>query len=314
MTLALCALSHSPLMHTNAPPPDIAEAAFGAMADARRFVEDYDPELVVLLAPDHYNGFFYDVMPPFCIGLTACGVGDYGTSRIPLSVDRKAASQLLADVLASDLDIAMSERMSADHGIVQPLEVLFGGTDAVDVVPVFINCVAEPLGPVRRIRRLGTALGRSAAGMGKRVLFVASGGLSHDPPVPRLEDAPPEVAERLIAGRNPTPEQRATRESRVLQAGLDFAAGIAPLRPINPAWDQRFLRLLRDGRFDEIDGWPNSEFVAQGGHSAHEVRTWIAAYAALAEAGPYEVTSSFYRPIPEWIAGFAVTTAREVTH
>ena len=31
--------------------------------------------------------------------------------------------------------------------------------------------------------------------------------------------------------------------------------------------------------------------------------------AALAAAGAYEVTSSFYEPIPDWIAGFAVTTA-----
>ena len=43
---------------------------------------------------------------------------------------------------------------------------------------------------------------------------------------------------------------------------------------------------------------------------AHEIRTWIAAYSALAQAGPYTVTYRYYRPIPQYIVGFAVTTAR----
>jgi 2,3-dihydroxyphenylpropionate 1,2-dioxygenase len=49
--------------------------------------------------------------------------------------------------------------------------------------------------------------------------------------------------------------------------------------------------------------------AVQGGGSAHEVRTWIAAYASLAATGKYEMTSRFYEAIPAWIAGFAVTTA-----
>ena len=33
------------------------------------------------------------------------------------------------------------------------------------------------------------------------------------------------------------------------------------------------------------------------------------AYAALSTVGPYEMTYRYYRPIPEFIAGFSVTTA-----
>ena len=51
------------------------------MVAARDFVTDFDPELVVTFAPDHYNGFFYRAMPPFCIGTAATGVGDYGTYK-----------------------------------------------------------------------------------------------------------------------------------------------------------------------------------------------------------------------------------------
>ena len=54
----------------------------------------------------------------------------------------------------------------------------------------------------------------------------------------------------------------------------------------------------------ELAGW--MEQVA--GHSAHEVRTWIAGYAALGAVGDYTVQFSYYRPIREYIAGFGITT------
>jgi 2,3-dihydroxyphenylpropionate 1,2-dioxygenase len=45
------------------------------------------------------------------------------------------------------------------------------------------------------------------------------------------------------------------------------------------------------------------------GHSAHEVRNWVAAYSALAASCDYRVTYEFYRPIKEYIAGFGISTA-----
>jgi 2,3-dihydroxyphenylpropionate 1,2-dioxygenase len=131
--------------------------------------------------------------------------------------------------------------------------------------------------------------------------------------VPRLAEAPPEVVERLVAGRDPSREQRAEREQRVIAAGRGFALGTTTLQPLNPGWDRQVMQLLAEGRLQEIDGWSNAGFVEQGGHSAHEVRNWIAAYAALSTAGDYEVTTSFYRAIPEWIAGFGITAARTRT-
>jgi len=192
---------------------------------------------------------------------------------------------------------------------VQPLNFLLPALTAVPIVPVFINCVADPLGPAVRARLLGAAVGDALRGMGRRVLVVASGGLSHDPPVPRLSEAPPEVVERLKHGRNPTREQRAQRESRTIAAADDFARGRGPYRPLNPEWDALVLRSLATGDFAALDGQPNEWFIEEGGHSAPEVRTWIAAYAALAAQGPYEVLSTYYRAIPEWFAGFATTTA-----
>ena len=78
-SLALCCMSHSPLLNLPGPSPELLDDIDSAVKDARRFVRAFDPELVVIFSPDHYNGFFYRVMPPFCIGTAATGVGDYGT-------------------------------------------------------------------------------------------------------------------------------------------------------------------------------------------------------------------------------------------
>ncbi|MCX5042318.1 3-carboxyethylcatechol 2,3-dioxygenase [Aldersonia sp. NBC_00410] len=309
MPVALCTMSHSPLMGRNDPDAAIVAEVDAAFADARTFIADFAPDLVVIFAPDHYNGVFYDLLPPFCIGAAAQSVGDWGTQAGPLDVDRDAAYQIARTVLAAGVDTAFSERMHVDHGFAQALELLTGSITALPTVPIFINSVGEPLGPVSRIRLLGNAVGQAATALDRRVLLVGSGGLSHDPPVPRLDTAPPQVRETLIAGRDPSPEQRAGREQRVIDAGRDFAAGVATIQPLNPDWDRNLLAVLASGDLDQIDSWTTDWFVEQAGHSSHEVRTWIAAYAALAAHGPYRVRSSYYRPIPEWIAGFAVTTA-----
>jgi 2,3-dihydroxyphenylpropionate 1,2-dioxygenase len=310
MTAAVVGLSHSPLIGKNDPEPDVLDRVRAAVQTAREFVTKFAPDLVVLYAPDHYNGFFYNGMPPFCLGTEAHSVGDFGSAAGPLSVDTEAAKALAQGVLTRGVDLTISARMTVDHGFAQPLQTLFGGIDRVPVVPIFVNGVATPLCPMNRIRALGTAVGQAAAELDRRVLFVASGGLSHDPPVPVLDGAPPRVADALIEGHPPTPEQRSRGEGRVVQAGRDYAAGSTTMIPINPAWDNQLLDILADGGVDLFDSWTVEAMAADGGGSAHEVRTWVAAFAALAASGDYHMNYRFYEPIPAWIAGFAVATAQ----
>jgi 2,3-dihydroxyphenylpropionate 1,2-dioxygenase len=310
MTAAVVGLSHSPLIGKNDPDPETLGRVDAAIDAARAFIADFAPDLVVLYAPDHYNGFFYKEMPPFCLGTEAHAVGDFDSSAGPLSVDTDAARRIAEGVLQRGVDLTISARMTVDHGFAQPLETLFGGIDRVPVVPIFINGVATPLCPVARIRALGNAVGEAATDLDRRVLFLASGGLSHDPPVPVLDGAPPRVADALIEGHPPTPEQRTRGEGRVIEAGRQYAAGSTTMIPINPGWDNRFLDLLEHGPLGEFDTWTVEAMAAEGGGSAHEVRAWIAAFTSLAAVGSYTMDLRFYEPIPAWIAGFAVATAR----
>ncbi|MBV9722186.1 MAG: 3-carboxyethylcatechol 2,3-dioxygenase, partial [Mycobacterium sp.] len=231
MPLALCCMSHSPLLNLPGPAQDLLDDIDTALTKAREFVAGFDPELVVIFAPDHYNGFFYKLMPPFCIGTHAEGVGDYGTHSGPLNVPEATAVACATAVLSAGVDIAISASMDVDHGTVQPLEKLFGGdATARPVIPIFINSVATPLGPLHRCRTLGTAVGSYLATLDKRVLVMGSGGLSHDPPVPTLETATPAVVERIVHGRPMTSEQRLARQTAVIDAARSFAGGESELQ------------------------------------------------------------------------------------
>jgi 2,3-dihydroxyphenylpropionate 1,2-dioxygenase len=302
-------MSHSPLLNLPGPSQDLLNDIDSALTQARDFVADFNPEVVVIFAPDHYNGFFYRTMPPFCIGIDAQGVGDYGTHKGPLDVPQATAVGCAKAVLSAGVDIAISASMDVDHGTVQPLEKLFGNAKARPVIPIFINSVATPLGPLHRCRTLGTAVGSYLTSLNKRILVVGSGGLSHDPPVPTLATATPQVADRIVHGQPMTAEQRAARQSAVIEAAKNFAGGESPLQPLNPDFDEKFLEIIDSGDLEELDKWSNAFIAGEGGNSAHEIRTWVAAFAALAAAGPYKTGVRYYRPVPELIAGFAVRTA-----
>lgn len=316
MTVLACALSHSPLIGEIEPAPGVLGQIDDAVAQVRTAIEEFDPTVTVVLGPDHFNGVFYDMMPPFCIGSAAQSIGDWGTQERALPVDAKKAARLVEATLAADLDVAQSERMYVDHGMTQTLEMLFGVDYDRPVVPVFINAVGLPLGPMRRVRLLGEAIGREVATWGERVLVVGSGGLSHDPPVPKLEGAAPEVRERLIDGRDYTPEQRQERQRRVIEAARAQTFDGVGQQPLSEEFDQLVLDTLLDGDIAAVDDWSNEWMATEGGGSAHEIRTWVAAFAAAraasADPAPPAVAGRWYWPVHEWGAGFGIALAEPV--
>jgi 2,3-dihydroxyphenylpropionate 1,2-dioxygenase len=311
LSAKLQCLSHTPLIGHVDPPDARKQAALSAVARLRSDLRAFDPELIFLFAPDHYNGFFYDLMPPFCIGAQATAIGDWWGLAGPLNVPREIAMACASSVLASDVDCAVSLRMKIDHGFAQPLEFLTGTLDRYPVIPVFINAAAPPLPSFRRVRMLGESIGRFAGTLGKRVAFIASGGLSHNPPVPMLDTAPPEVAERLIAGRDPDLQIRLQRQDAVIRAAQQMIRGESPQTPLNPDWDEWFLDVISSRNLEAFDDLQSDEVTRKAGNSAHEVKSWVAAAAAMRAitGGQYSMHQPFYDAIPEWIAGFATLQA-----
>ena len=306
--LQVACASHTPLMAFTDPQSGRQDVT-AALRRLGERIEAFDPQLVIQFSPDHYNGFFYDLMPPFCLGVQASAVGDWQTHSGPLQVPQDIALGAHAAAANAGVDLALSYRMVIDHGFTQFWQITVGAADRYPVVPIFINCAAPPLPAFARVRLLGEAIGRYAAGLGKRVLFIGSGGLSHDPPLPQMATADAQRREFLIAGRNPGREARAARQERILAAGRAAAKGEGPCQPLNPEWDTRVLKLLQNGDITAFDDWRDDEVRREGGSGGAEIRAWQAAFAALASAGRYEAHVELYRPIPEWIVGMGVMPA-----
>lgn len=305
MSLAVAALSHAPSFGSVDPGGSTLDEIKDGIKEVRAFIENFDPEVIVVFGPDHLNGQLYSNIVPWVIGAQAEGVGDYGTTEGPINVDGETARQLHAAVLAQGIDIGRSERMTVDHGVMQPVDFLLGKDNTRPIIPVFVNAIAHPLTPMKRVREMGEAFGKAALQLGKRVLFIASGGISHSPPIPRWENASAELKARLVSYA-PTREQRRAREQAMVDGIQRIADGKAPSSPLNEAWDTLLLDTFRSGDLSPVDSWDNEQFIIDGGSAAHEMRSWIAAYAALSMAGKYKLPVDHYWAVKTWGAGFAV--------
>jgi 2,3-dihydroxyphenylpropionate 1,2-dioxygenase len=189
-TRLICA-SHSPLLYCYKKEPEKWEelqSSFKAQSEA---IRAFDPELVIAFGSDHFNGFFLKMMPSFCVGFKATAVGDIGGFSGSLDVPEDLAKDLVSDLRKNEIDTSFSYKMTVDHAFSQTIHLMLGGLSARPVIPVFINCINPPFVRFIRSRLLGEAIGRFSTKLGKRVLFLASGGMSHHPKsyYPALGDA-----------------------------------------------------------------------------------------------------------------------------
>ncbi len=312
MSIKLICASHTPLMDHVETDPTVDAQVRDHFSNLAKVVRDYDPELIIIFSPDHFRGVFYDILPAFTIGVRATAIGDYGIGSGAYNVPEELAVDCIRTVFAQDVDVGMSYRFRADHGFSQLLVLLGETVDRYPVIPIHINCAGPPLPPFTRVRKLGKAIGNWAILQNKRVLVLGSGGLSHDPPIPNLKTAPPQVAEKLIANHNPSPEEMRAREEQNFETARALARGEGDALPLSPEWDKDFMAQMASGAYGFLDNVTEDEITSVAGCGGNEVRTWVAAYAALAAAGPYQSETLFYHDIAEWNAGMGIAIADPV--
>ncbi len=303
---AFLGLSHTPLLGLASLASDIEHPLRTAIATMTSQVRAWAPDRMVLIGPDHYNGFFNELMPSFCIGSAATSVGDYLMPSGAMNVDENVALALAAHMMDEGFDIAISRRMRVDHGIVQPLDLIWGGLASPPLVPVFLNAVAPPTVPrIGRCLAFGQALGRYLDTLPGRTLVIGSGGLSHEPPMPGMDHPNAEVRERVIARFEATPAERQARTSRAIAAGAALASGESDMKPLNPEWDKRWMDAVATADTGFFSRLTEASISSDAGLSAHESKTWLMGRASLpAEAA--HTAFRYYQAIPELIAGFGV--------
>ena len=318
MTTSMICASHSPLLYCFAKAPDDWDALQAAFRQREAAAQAFDADLVIAFGADHFNGFFLKLMPAFCIGLKADAVGDIGGFEGRLDVPENDATDLVHYLRSQDLDPAVSTDMTIDHAFSQTINNMLGGLDAKPVIPIFINAIAEPFVPFRRTRLLGEAVGRFAVASGKKVLFLASGGMSHNPRryYPALGEGTPEITAWQRSGGD-YPESLSHQQYLDLLEEMHHEGAEMIVRgertaadmKLNAEADERFLDVFCGNRLEEFDGWDPHELVAEAGIGSMELHTWIAAGAAQKAAGGSAPVRDFYAVAPELGIACGITHA-----
>ena len=289
----LACASHAPLMYCYKRAPDARQRVEDAFASVAERIADFAPEIVFIFGPDHYTSLFQQLAPPFTIPTACEAVADIGGHPGTLDVPRETALALIRYLAEEGVDAAVSHALRVDHGISQTLHRLNGDIAPYPVVPIILNTMTPPLPPFHRSRRLGELVGSFARERGLRALFMASGGLSHNPKVifPDVGTGPEDI----------TSWQRKGRASDLMSAEawyghLDtmhhvaaqaFADGEITAEDcrFNEGFDRRVIDILTSGAFTEMDDWQNEAIVEEAGIGAVEVHGWLAAAVAHHAAG-----------------------------
>lgn len=259
--------------------PDVGLVFQRGLREVREAVRQFAPELVVFFGPDHRRAF-PDTVPAFTVVESASGYGDWGTPEETYDVPADEALSLATHLVGARFDVTVGRGLALDHGFGQTTVQLFGSLSAVPILPVVVNCVSHPMPSLARVTALARVTDEYIRRTGRRVLYVASGGLSH---------APPSLGHDVVL----LSEER--REA-LIQDGLE-AAGIR----IDREWDEQFLKLLAVGDLTALSRLRDDD-IEVAGVGAHEVRTW----AAAAAAGGVPLRTVAYETVPEWITGMAI--------
>jgi aromatic ring-opening dioxygenase catalytic subunit (LigB family) len=207
----------------------------------RREFERMRPDTLVVLTTDHYNNFFDVCVPIFCIGVAESASGPRDFPQLPrreLRIDIVLARELHREVVQRDFDVAMSQEFDLDHTITAPLGMIAPEID-LPIVPIFVSSSLRPIPSARRCRALGGALRKALdeSGLERRVVVVASGGLSFD------------VGGVLIAE--------------------DSHVGVP-----DPGWVDRVADRLRRAEIDELTEEITPAQLLQAGNASGEILNW----------------------------------------
>ena len=164
------------------------EHLYEAFDSMRERLEASRPDVLIVVAAEHFANFFMNNMPSFAIGMAESYEGPIedpewlGISHTRIPGARSVSESLINEVMQG-ADISYAEEWKFDHGIMVPLHFLTPNFD-LPVIPVNINCQGPPLAPLHRVWAFGEALGAAIEKLPERVALIGTGGISHWPATP----------------------------------------------------------------------------------------------------------------------------------
>jgi aromatic ring-opening dioxygenase catalytic subunit (LigB family) len=233
-------VTHNPLMWKSlqqSTPPDL-EAVAANFDRLRARVSELGPDVIVMVASDHFHMLMTSNMPAFMVGKAPeMRAGHPNESRVfglePRTVGGAPAlgAHLLGGAdLSGQIDFAFSDEPWLDHSFLVPLLFLTPNLD-VPVVPVFTNCNAPPIPTASRFARLGWYLSEAITSYpgGQRILVVGSGHLAHELGGPRQ-----------FLGESPDPGFDAEAVTWMADGDVDGAVAATGFRRLTEAGNETY--------------------------------------------------------------------------
>ena len=217
--------------------PAARKRLYDAFDDLRLQLEASKPDVLIVVAAEHFANFFMNNMPSFAMGMADYYEGPIenpdwlGIERTRIPGNRSLSERLISKVMERS-DVSYAEEWKFDHGIMVPLHFLTPNYD-LPVIPANINCQGPPLAPLHRAWEFGQALGEAAEAVAERVALIGTGGISHWPATPD-------------SGK------------------------------INEEWDRQFLDEWSRCDKEAMLSYSDAESYLEAGQGAFEIRTFMA--------------------------------------
>ncbi len=313
-------LSHAPgvLGWPDAPTAEAQRKIIAAHAECARRLEGYKADLIIAFLDDHFENHFRNLMPTFSVAVAPSHSGPAEYMMEALRFDKKVVlpgepelgETILRELVHSDFDVARLGEIEYGNNLLVPLKVMRPQFD-IPVLPIFINVFSPPIPKMNRAYELGAAVRKivDAYPDDRRIAFLATGGLSHWPPV-WTEGAPEDDRFLQRMKRYQTEGKQVALDDPELYSDLakyemEMMAKMQwPLRHqhplVNEAWDREMMSAFERGDVRQLRACTFDDIEKGGGHGGHEMLNWMAVMGAM-NGAPADLIA--YEPVKEWITG-----------
>jgi aromatic ring-opening dioxygenase catalytic subunit (LigB family) len=184
--VAAIGCAHAPGIATR-PEPDaegMKERVYAGYRRGRELLAEAHPDKIIVVSNEHLQNFFFDNWPTLLVAFPETMQGPYESwmpiPQVTLQGYPEFGSYLLRSALGAHFDLASSQELRPDHGVILPLHHLRPEMD-LPVTIILQNCVQPPLPTLRRCYEFGRFLGQAIANWPRpdRFALIGVGGISH---------------------------------------------------------------------------------------------------------------------------------------
>ena len=287
-------------------------------AQLAQHLEETAPDLIIAFLDDHFENHFRNLMPTFAIGIADrhAGPADYMikalgmTKKENISSHPEMGEMLLGELIRNGFDVARMGEVEYGNNLMTPLKLIRPQYD-IPVLPIFTNVFSPPLTTMARAYEFGQTIRRIVDNYPEdmRIAFLATGGLSHWPPVWTSESPEDDAFLQRMLRYQTEGKQILIEDPHLYEDLCEYEVRMAaqnqyPLNSdhplVNVEWDREIMEAFGRGDVDYLKSLSYEEIEEKGGHGGHEILNWMAVMGTM-HGKPANILG--YEPVIEWICG-----------